>query len=238
MDTHCSELCGVFVVGMLGGLGGSGPSGSFKIQSVYLFANFDVPLRQPQAGQGKKRGRKPNLAENDKDAKNQGIQPDTADDKKSSGDQSVVLCWVCMNNPRAKVKQRECTECVKDWDGMLKDCKRRGEMDFFKQFKTTATLDQLRRMLYTWKQCRKDIPEQAKKRNMFPWSAVSRRWQIRRELTTGKGGTYKCYTAFTKHYVEQKGYTREKAHKHWEKRKADPKWRHGMDPEDFRADPS
>ena len=145
----------------------------------------------------------------------------------------MALCWICTKMPRATVKKRECPECYKDWDSLQKDAKRKGQLDFFKNFKATASDEQLRRLLFTWKAARKENPSTGQKKHLFPWSAVSRRWAIRRELTEGKGGSLKCYTAFCKYYIDQKGFTPEKAHKHWEFRKVEKGWRRGVDNEDY-----
>ena len=46
------------------------------------------------------------------------------------------------------------------------------------------------------------------------------------------GGFMKCYASFVKFYVEQKGWSKSKAHDHWEKRRNDKSWRRGTDAED------
>jgi len=155
-------------------------------------------------------------------------------EKEDNADGDLPLCWVCAEQPRARPKQLECSECYKDWDNMRKDAKRKGDDDFLQAFLKTATIEQKRRLLFTWKQCRKESPATGKKKNLFPWAAVSRQYTIARQLTHGKGGSLKCYTAFQKHYTQEKGFTPQQAHSHWERRKADPNWRHGQDPEDNR----
>ena len=139
-------------------------------------------------------------------------------------------CWICLQKPVAKIRYRECTDCLKDWDALHSDARRKKEIEHLKEFKKTATDDQLRRMLFTWKKSRK--PGDGKPKNLFPWAAVFRRWTVKKNLQLGKGGVMKSYHSFIKWYTEQKGWKPERAHQHWDKRLMDRHWRKGVDPED------
>eukprot|EP00969_Alexandrium_andersonii_P112068 4949356-Alexandrium_andersonii.AAC.1 len=55
---------------------------------------------------------------------------------------------------------------------------------------------------------------------------------MKKGLKKGCLSRMKCYTAFVKHYKEEKGWTHERAERHWHMRKDDTDWPKGVDRED------
>ena len=130
------------------------------------------------------------------------------------------------------MKVRECTGCAKELDAMIKDSKRKKQFEMYKEWAKTATDDQRRRMLFVWGRSKVKMAGLQKNKNLFPWAHVMRQWKITKSMEEGVGGVMKTYFSFMKWYTEQKGWDPKDAHKHWQKRMDDTKWRKGVDEED------
>ena len=195
-------------------------------------------------GRGRGRGRKKDMAaeavgeaaegkKHDAGALGQGDGGD-GDGNDLDDDGMIIMCWICKVEPRMSLRKRQCLACNKDWDCFHKDSLRKKEADYLKEFKRSSTEDQVRRMFFAWKKCRRSLGGGLLRgtKCLFPWVAVHRSWSIRKSMQEGTGGKMKCYTSFCKHYVEKKGWSMERADSHWLKRLADRSWRHGVDSED------
>ena len=170
------------------------------------------------------------------DGKADGDAQDTANANASiaiammDAEKVALLCWICMVAARKGPRHRECAACAKEWDNLMKDTKRKKQWEMFKEFKKGASDDCLRRLLFMWQKSKKSVASHNV--NLFPWAEVLRSWKISKQLTSTKGGVFKTYNSFIRHYRENKGMSPQEAHELWDKRLKDRHWKKSTDSED------
>ena len=142
------------------------------------------------------------------------------------------ICPYCETQPRANVRKVGCVDCNKLEDNCEKDAIRNGEAEFWKDFKSKASSEQMRPLLFSW---RTGVGTREKgKRSRpgkFPWSQMNEHFKVRKTIGKNISGAMKTYASFRKHYKD-KGWLPDKIERHWNTRTADDKWKKGVDPED------
>lgn len=148
----------------------------------------------------------------------------------------AMVCELCeqettdYNSKSTKV----CRPCKAHVDAAERDAKKNKQHEHFKTLRKKNPRA-FNRFIMDWIGATGGAGQGRGKRrhtSEFNWSQVTQNYSQEMSGAAGKEGEYKCYSGFVRYYMEEKGYSKERAHDLWTRRFKDPNWATSKDSDD------